>query len=144
MKITRKITSTTLAWVCVILLGLYAVSAVLVWAYLAPDRHGILAALLAANAGTALFVGLAFNWPEFSHCTSKGLRLIVAFIGVLSGLVAAVSWLADEVDRSWLTVVFISPVFVILLVLIWFDRKATARPRAPRQSRRWFWPWGKG
>ena len=21
---------------------------------------------------------------------------------------------------------------------------AAARPRAPRQSRRWFWPWGKG
>ena len=73
-----KITSTGLAWVCVALLVLNPVLAILVWAYLAPDSYGILAALLAANAGTAVFAGLVFSWPEFSHCTSRELRLSVS------------------------------------------------------------------
>lgn len=80
-----KITSQTLAWTCVILMVLYPVVAILVWGYLTPDRYGIMAALFAANAGTALLVGLVFGLPEFGHCTSRGLRLSVFFIGVASG-----------------------------------------------------------
>ena len=124
MKITRKITCTTLAWVCLALLVLYPVLSLLVWAALAPDSYGIIAALLAANTGIAVFIGLAFNWPELRHCTSRELRRVVAFIGVVSALASAVFWLVDEVDHSWLHVVIIAPVLAILLVLIWFVRKA--------------------
>ncbi len=115
-----KITSTALAWVCVAILVLYPVSAILVAAYLAPDSYGILAALLAANAGTALFAGLAFGWPEFSHCTSRALRFVVFIIGVVSGLLSALYWMADEVDHIWLRAGIISPVLIILLVLMSF------------------------
>ena len=106
------------------LLLLYPLLSLLVWTYLAPDSYGILAALLAANAGTALFAGLAFDWPEFSPRTSRWLRLVVVSTGVVSGWLSAVYWLADEVDHIWLRVVIISPILVILLVLIWFVRKA--------------------
>ena len=116
-----KITSTALAWVCVALLVLYPVSAILVWAYLASDDHyGIMAALLAANAGTALFVGLAFGLPQFRHHTSRVLRLIVGSIGVVCALMSAMYWMADEVDSVWLRAGIVSPVLVILLVLMWF------------------------
>ena len=97
-----KITSTTLARLCVALLVLYPISAILLWAYLAHDNsYGIMAALLAANAGTALFVGLAFDLPEFSHYTSRALRLTVITIGIVSGLVSAQFWMADEVGHIW-------------------------------------------
>ena len=119
-----KITSTALASVCVVLLVLYPVSAILGSVYLDPDSYGIPAALLAANAGTALFAGLVFSWPEFRHCTSSALRLFVVFIGVVSGLASAMFWMADEVDHIWLRLVIISPVLAILLVLRWFVYKA--------------------
>ena len=119
-----KITSTALARVCVALLVLYPVSAILVQAYLAPDdNYGILAALLAANAGTAFFVRLAFGLPEFSDYTSGALRLFVFIIGVASGLVSAVYWMADEVEHLGLRAAFVAPVLVILLVLMWFIDK---------------------
>ena len=117
-------TSTALAWVCVVLLGLCLGVVFLMRASPAPVSDGILAPLFAANASAALFAGLVFNSPELSHCTSRELRLIVVVIGLLSGFLSAVSWLADEVDRSWLTVVFTSPVLVILLVLILVALKA--------------------
>ena len=117
-----KETSTAPAKVCMALLVINPFLSILVWASLAPDSYGILAALLAANAGAALFAGLVFK--EFSRCTTSTLRLVVVATGVVSGLASAVFWMADEVDCSWLPVVFISPVVVILLVLIWFVRKA--------------------
>ena len=139
-KITRKITSTALARVCGALLLPYIVLAALVRASqapvsygilapLAPVSNGILAPLLAANAVAALCAGLVFNEPKFSHCTSKGLRLIVAFIGVVSGLLSALFWLEDAVDRSWVHVVLISPVLVFLLMLSWFVHKADKGPK---------------
>ena len=118
-----KITSQALAKVCVALLVLYPVSAILVWAYLDSDNYGIMAALFAANAGTALFVGLVFGLPEFIHCTSKVWRLSLVFIGIASGLMSAIYWMSDEVDHIWLRMVIISPVLVILFVLMWFIDK---------------------
>ena len=119
-----KITSTDLAKGCMAILVINLISATLVWAALAPDSHGILAALFAANAVVALFAGLVFSWPEFSRSTTAMLRLSLVVTGVGSGLLSAVSWMAGEVDRSWLPAIFISPVAAILLVLIWFVRKA--------------------
>ena len=115
-----KITSTALAWVCVALLVLYPLSAILVWAYLAPESYGIMAALFAANAGTALFIGLTFRLPEFSGHTSRALRFLVVSIAVVCGLMSALFWMADEVDNVWLRAGIVSPVLVILLVLMWF------------------------
>ena len=106
------------------LLVLYPISAILVWAYLAnDDNYGIMAALFAANAGTAFFVGLAFSLPQFSHYASRVLRLIVGSIGVVCGLMSALYWMADEVDNIWLRAGIISWVLVILLVLMWFVDK---------------------
>ena len=93
-----KKTSTAPAKVCMALLVINPILSILVWASLAPDNHGILAALLAANATVALFAGLVFTWPEFSRCTTTTLRLIVVVTGVGSGLASAVSWMAGEVD----------------------------------------------
>ena len=118
-----KITSKTLAWACVILMVLYPVVAILVWSYLTPDRYGIMAALFAANAGTALLVGLIFGLPEFSHFTSRELRLSVVFIGVASGFMSATFWVADEVGNIWLRAGIISPVLIVLVVLVWFGDK---------------------
>ena len=116
-----NITSKALALVCVVLLALYLVSAILVGAYVANDGYyGILAAVFAANAGTALFVRLVFGLPEFRKHTPGALRLVVLSIGVASGLMSAVYWMFDEVDDSWLRVGIILPVLVILLVLMWF------------------------
>ena len=115
-----KITSTALAWVCVALLVLYPVSAILMWAYLAPESYGIMAALFAANAGTALFIGLTFRLPEFSGHTSRALRFFVVCIAVVCGLMSALFWMADEVDNVWFRAGIVSPVLVILLVLMWF------------------------
>ena len=84
-----KITSTALAWVCVALLVLYPVSAILVWAYLSPESYGIMAALFAANAGTALFIGFTFRLPEFRGHTSRALRFFVVFIAVVCGLIVS-------------------------------------------------------
>ena len=117
-----KITSTTPAKVCMALLVINPFLSLLGGASLTPNSYGILAALLAANAGAALFAGLVFK--EFSRCTTSTLRLIVVAAGVVSGLASAVFWMADEADHIWLPVVFISPVVVILLVLRWFVRKA--------------------
>ena len=115
-----KITSTAVAWVCVALLVLYPVSAILVWAYLAPESYGIMAALFAANAATALFIGFTFRLPAFSSHTSRALRFFVVSIAVVCGLMSAVFWMADEVDNVWLRAGIVSPVLVILLVLMWF------------------------
>lgn len=121
-----KITSTKLAWVCVTLLILYPVSAMLVQSYIATgDYYGIMAALFAANAGTALVVGLAFGLPQFSHYTSRVLRLIVGTVGVFCALMSALYWMADEVDHIWLRTGIISPVLAILFVLMWFIDKVT-------------------
>ena len=118
-----KINITTLAWTCVILMVLYPVVAILVWAYLTPDRYGIMAALFAANAGTALLVGLVFGLPEYSHFISRELRLSVVFIGVASGFMSATFWVADEVGNIWLRAGIISPVLIVLVVLVWFGDK---------------------
>ena len=116
-----KITSRALARACVALLVLYPVTAILVWTYLATDDYyGVMAALFAANAGTAFFVGLAFGLPEFSHYTSRALRLFVVLIAAASGLVSALYWMADEVDHIWLRAGIVSPVLAILLSLMWF------------------------
>ena len=117
MKITGKV----LAWVCLALLILYPVVAILVWGFLSPaGNHGIIAALFAANAGTALLVGLVFRLPEFRHCTSRVLRHSVVLIGVVSGFMSAIFWMADEVEHLYLRAAFVAPVVVILLMLVWF------------------------
>ena len=105
------------------LLLLYPLSAILVSTYLAPGSYSILAPLLAANAGTALFAGLTFDLPEFSPRTSRWLRLVVVSTGVVSGLLSALYWLAGEMDHIWLRAGIISPILVIFLVLMWFVRK---------------------
>ena len=93
---------------------MYPVSAILVSAYLtSDDNYGIMAALLAAKAGTALLVRLVLGLPGFSDYTSGALRLIVLIIAVASGLVSAVYWMADEVDHIWLHAGIISLVFVL-------------------------------
>ena len=120
MKIDCKV----LAKVCVALLVLYPISSLLVWTYIYPDRYGTMAALFAANAGVSLFVGFVFRLPEYYRCTSRKLRILVVAIGVVSGLVSALYWMADEVDHIWLRLIIISPVLVILLVLMWFVDKA--------------------
>ena len=121
-----KITSSALAWVCVAILVLYPASAFVVWSYLssaADNYYGVLAALLAANAGTAFLVQFVLHLPELSDYTSEKLKLIVLIIAVVCGVSSAVTWMADEVDHLWLRVVIISPVVVIILVLRWFGGK---------------------
>ena len=119
-----NITSKALARICVVLLVLYPVSALLVWTLVADDDHyGVLAALFAANAGTALFVGLAFSLPEYSSHTSRTLRLLVPLIGVVCAVISAMCWMWDEVDNVWLRVGIVSPIVFILLVLGWFTDK---------------------
>ena len=118
-----KITSKILAWVCVSILVLYPIVAI-VWDYLASgSNYGIVAALLAANAGTAFLVRLVFGLPELEGHTSEELRLFVLIIGVASGLASAVYWVVDEVDHVWLVAGIIAPVLVILLALMWFVDK---------------------
>ena len=70
-----------------------------------------MAPVFAANAGTALLVGLVFGLSEFSHYTSRVLKLSVVFIGVASGFMSATFWVADEMDHIWLRAGIISPVF---------------------------------
>ena len=92
-------------------------------AYLVPGDDGILAALFAANAGTAFFVGLAFGLPEFSDHTSRALRLSPVLIGVVCGLMSALHWMAEEIDHIGLRIGIISPIIIILLALMWFVNK---------------------
>ena len=119
-----RITSTALAGLCVALLVLYPVSAILVWAYLAPESYGIMAALFATNAGTALFVGLTFRLSEPSGHTPGALSFLVTLIAVVCGVISASFWMADEVENIGLRAGIISPVIVILLVLWWSVAKA--------------------
>ena len=98
-KLPLKISSKSLAWICVALLVLYPLSATLIVGYLAPGDDGIQAALFAANAGTAFFVWLAFDFRELRGHTTRALRLTVLSIGVICGLLSAVHWMADEVDN---------------------------------------------
>ena len=120
-----KIPSKALAWVCVALLILYPVSATVVVTYIASDdNYGILAALLAANAGMAFLIWLVFSQAEFIDYTSGALRLLVLIIGAGSGLVSAGYWVVDEVDHFGLRVGIIAPVLVTLLVLRWFVEEA--------------------
>ncbi len=119
-----NITSKALAWACATLLALYLVSAVLVATYVGSDDYnGTMAALFAANAGTALLVSLVFGQPEFRGHTPRALRLVVLGIGAVSGFLSAMYWMFDEVDNIWLLVGAISPVVVILFVLTWFIDK---------------------
>ena len=118
-----NIPSTALARVCVVLLVLYPVSAMLVGYIAIDDPNGILAALFAANAGTALFVALIFGLPQSSNPTSRALSHRVGTIGVIYALLSAVFWMTDEVDNVWLRLVIISPIVVTLIVLALFVYK---------------------
>ena len=124
-KLPIKISSEALAWICVALLALYPVSATLIVAYLAPGDDGIQAALFAANAGTALFVWLAFDLRELRGHTTRALRFSVLSIGVICGMLSAVHWMADEVDHIWLRLGIVSPIVVILVLLLWFVVKVS-------------------
>ena len=117
-----KITSVMLAKACVVLLALYMVSGMLIWA-LYPNCYGLLAALFAASAGTALLVGVIFDFPELKGKTPIVLRFSVFVIAAVSGLMSAINWLADEVEHLWLRAVMVFPVVIILLVLRWFFEK---------------------
>ena len=121
LKITRKITSTALARVCVTLLVLYPVLAFLVWIYLDSDNYGILAAVFGATAGTAFLVFFVFSLPEASNYTLRA--LIVIIIAMISGVLSGVYWIWDEVDHISLRVGIIAPVLVILFVLMSFIDK---------------------
>ena len=119
-----KLTSKTLAKVCVAILVLYMGSAALLGPYLTSnDHYGVLAALFAANAGTAFLVWNVFSFPKYSDHTSGTQKLVVLIIAVVSGLFSAVYWMADEIDNIWLRVGIVLPVLVILLVLVWFVDK---------------------
>ena len=123
-----KITSKALAWVCVGLLVLYPTLALLVWAYPRPaadDYDGVMAALFALNAGTALFVGLIFGLPQFSNHTSRAMKLSVGVIGVFCALMSGMFWMTDEVDSLLLRLLIISPILVTLYVLGRFVEKVT-------------------
>ena len=51
-------------------------------------------------------------------------------IGVVSGLVSALSWMADEVEHLGLQAAFVAPVLVILLLLAWFTDKVSKEGRS--------------
>ena len=119
-----NITSKALGRLCVALVLMYPVSAILVLLYTpTDDRHGALAALFAAAAGTALFVRLVFGLPELRGHTPGALKLVILGIGMAYGLMSAVYWILDAVDDNWLSAAIILPVAVILLVLMWFVDK---------------------
>ena len=119
-----NITSKTLASVCVALLVLYPISAIVVQAIAtADDYYGVLAALFAVNAGTALLVGFTFGLPQFSDHTSRALRFFVGAIGVVCALMSGVYWMTDEIDNAWLSAGIISPIVVILFLLMRFIYK---------------------
>ena len=121
-----KITSTTLAWVCLGLLALCPVFVILIWSYIDyKSNHGTVAAVLATNAGTALLVSLVFSFPEFKHQATRNLTYWVIFVGGASGLLSAVFWIMDEVGNLYLPAAFIAPFVVILLVLVWFTSKVS-------------------
>ena len=80
-----KIASVKEAWACVALLVLYPVLAFLIVGYFDPDNYGVLAALFAANVGTAILVGITLELPELKGKTPIALRLIVLFIGRPAG-----------------------------------------------------------
>ena len=123
MRRIVKITSVTLAWVCVVLLVLYMVLSLLIWTFFDSNNHGVLAALFAAGAGTAILVGVTFELPELKGKTPMALRLSLLFIGAVSGVLSAINWLADEADHLWLRAVLVLPVVIILFVLLWFFQK---------------------
>ena len=110
-----------MAWACVVLLTVYPILAILIGEYVASnDNYGVLAALLAANAGTALLVELVFLVPKYRRHARRALRIIVGFIAVTSGLLSAFYWMADEVDNELLRAGLMAPVVVILIVLLLF------------------------
>ena len=118
-----KIKSVTLAWACVVLLVLYMILGLLIWTLFNPNNDGVLAALFAAVAGTAIFVGITLEYPELKGKTPMKLRLSLLFIGAGSGLLSAINWLADEVSDIWLYAVLIAPAGIILFLLLWFLEK---------------------
>ena len=126
-----RISSNTLARLCVALLVLYPVSAILVWSYLAPESYGIMAALFATNAGTAFFVGSILGLAKFNDPPSTMLRFFATFIAVVCGLISATFWMADEVYNIGLRVAIVSPVVLILLVLWGFTAKAAEQGKKP-------------
>ena len=123
-KIPKKISTKDLAWTCVALQVLYPLLAWPIVGFLAPGDDGILAALFAANSGTAFFAWLAFDLRELRGHTTRALRLSVLSIGVICGFLSAVHWMADEVENLWLRMGISSPIIIILVVLLWFVYKA--------------------
>ena len=116
-----NITGKNFAWACVALLAAYPVLAILVGEHVVSnDNYVALAALLAANAGTAFLVELVFLMPEFRRHAGRSLRVIVGFIAVTSGLLSAFYWMADEVEHELLRAGLMAPVVAILIVLLLF------------------------
>ena len=59
------------------------------------------------------------------------LNLIVVLLGVGCGSLSTFYWIAYEVEHIWLRTGILSPVFLILIVLVWFtvkvDKERTKR-----------------
>ena len=73
-----KIKSVTLAWACVVLLVLYMVLGLLIWTLFDPNNHGVLAALFAAGAGTAILVGVTLEFPELRGQDTDDVKALFA------------------------------------------------------------------
>ena len=118
-----KITSKALAGACLALLVLYPLSAVLWFVLSSGDNYGIMAALLAVNAGVAFTAHLGFDLPEFSGHAPRQSRHITLFIAAISGCASGIFWMTDEVENIWHYMIIMAPVLVVLLLLAQFVDK---------------------
>lgn len=121
MKISRD----SLMKACGTLLVVYPFSAIILTQFiLTPeDSYGLLAALLAVNAGAAFFVGHALGLPEYSNYTPGVLRNSILSIAVASGLLSAMFWVSDEVGHLGIQLALVTPGLIIILIAGWFIHK---------------------
>lgn len=118
------ITNTALAQVCVGLLLLIVFTALLLWICIDyQSNHGTMAAVLAANAGTALLASHVFSFHEFRHHTTGGLRYLTVFVGAFSGLLSAVFWIMAEVHNLYLPAILVLPFVLVLSVVFVFAKR---------------------
>lgn len=118
-------TSTTLTWVYLSVLILLPVLAVGIMLGIDFEgNQGLGAAFLAANAGTALLIGLVFNHPDYKDRVPTNLTFLVLLAGGASGLLSAVLWIMSATDNVYLPLVLVVPLLGILTVLIEFIKRA--------------------
>ena len=123
-----RISNRTLAKVCLGILILTPVAAILVWFFTDyQSNRGTIAAVLAANAGTALLVSLVFSFHEFKNHTTSELRYLTVFAGACSGILSAVFWIMEEVQNLYLPIVLVAPLVVTLIVLFMFTKRVSEK-----------------